>query len=91
MQEFISNEEMESFLPEFINIYKNRPIKNNMVNENFIKLGVPLILLNDWDELTSSELLSDLENSFYNKKNKSRDFLYFDFWKNRIEAQRLTI
>jgi len=29
MQEFISNEEMELFLPEFINIYKNRPIKNN--------------------------------------------------------------
>ena len=28
MKEFISNEEMELFLPEFINIYKNRPIKN---------------------------------------------------------------
>ena len=72
--------------------FENIPIvKNNMVNANFIKLGVPLILLNDWGELTSSKLLSDLENSFYNKKNKSRDFLYFDFWKNKIEAKRLTI
>lgn len=29
MNEFISNEDMESFLPEFIRIYKKRPLKNN--------------------------------------------------------------
>lgn len=29
MNEFISNEEMKSFLPDFIKIYKQRPLKNN--------------------------------------------------------------
>ena len=29
MKQFISNKEIEFFLPDFINIYKTRPIKNN--------------------------------------------------------------
>ena len=35
MNEFISNKEMESFLPEFIKIYKKRPIKNNVGGMGF--------------------------------------------------------
>ena len=35
MNEFISNREMESLLPEFITIYKKRPIKNNVGGMGF--------------------------------------------------------
>ena len=35
MKEFISNKEMEAFLPEFIRIYKKRPIKNNVGGMGF--------------------------------------------------------
>ena len=35
MNQFISNKEMESLLPEFIKIYKKRPIKNNLGGMGF--------------------------------------------------------
>ena len=35
MNQFISNKDIETFLPEFIRIYKKRPLKNNLGGMGF--------------------------------------------------------
>ena len=61
-------------------------IKNN-VNENFFNLGVPLLILNSWDELKKYNF-SDLEEM--NKVNLGKNyeqFSTFKFWNNFIESK----
>ena len=61
-------------------------IKNN-VNENFFNLGVPLLILNSWDELKKYNF-SDLEEM--NKVNLEKNyeqFSTFKFWNNFIESK----
>ena len=72
--------------------FENIPIvKNNLVNQNFLNLGVPFVMLNNWEDLISNNLFLVLEKSFFNKDSNPRDFLSFNFWKERIEIQRSLI
>ena len=62
-------------------------VLNNIVNQNFFNLGVPLLILNSWDELKSYTCL-DLEKLNKINFNKNYDqFVRFDYWKKYINSK----
>ena len=66
--------------------FENIPIlKKNTVNINFVNLGIPLVLLEDWEELNEKNIETYLESKILNKFEDPRKFIFFDFWKDRIE------
>ncbi len=71
-------------------LFRSTPIVlNNYVNQNFYNLGVPLILINNWDILNDLTM-DDLNNM--NKENEKKDyekFVSFDFWKKLILSKRI--
>ena len=61
-------------------------IKNN-VNENFFDMGIPLLMLDSWDELQNYTSLDlDKRNKINFNKNYSQ-FVTFEFWKNYIKSK----
>ena len=61
-------------------------LKNN-VNNNFFKLGVPLLMINNWSELNELTF-SDLKTM--NKINAEKnypDFVLYEFWENFIYSK----
>jgi len=62
-------------------------VLNNIVNQNFFNLGVPLLMLNSWDELKSYTCL-DLEKLNKINFNKNYDqFVRFDYWEKYIKSK----
>tara|TARA_Y100000816_G_scaffold292501_1_gene288134 strand:+ start:1658 stop:2554 length:897 start_codon:yes stop_codon:yes gene_type:complete len=59
----------------------------NVVNMNFFDLGVPLLMLNSWDELKNYTCL-DLEKlNKVNFNKKFEQFVTLDFWKKFIKSK----
>ena len=62
-------------------------VEKNTVNENFFNIGIPLIMLESFDELTSISI-EDLEQK--NKANESKEYSQFsnlDYWKEIIDRK----
>lgn len=66
-------------------IFKTTPIViNNIVNQNFYNMGVPLIMLDNWNDLSNLDI-NDLKR--INKENLEKNyeiFVNFNFWKSQI-------
>ncbi len=72
--------------------FNNLPIvKENNVNNNFTKLGIPIVVLKSWKQLVDKDLFLTLENCLYNGDSETRTYLEFKFWKSRIEKYRSLI
>ncbi len=70
--------------------YGNIPIVvKNKVNTNFIKLGIPLVVLNDWNELLSIKLENIDEEFLHNKDANPKTFVGFKFWKDLINQKKI--
>tara|TARA_B100000575_G_scaffold294424_1_gene310265 strand:- start:5762 stop:6655 length:894 start_codon:yes stop_codon:yes gene_type:complete len=62
-------------------------VEKNTVNENFFNIGIPLIMLESFDELTSISI-DDLEQK--NKANENKEYSQFsnlDYWKEIIDRK----
>jgi len=70
-------------------IFKTTPIViNNTVNQNFYNMGIPLIMLDSWNDLVDLEI-KDLQK--INKKNLDKNYEIFvnlNFWKSQFELVR---
>lgn len=72
--------------------FNNIPVvKQNIVNSNFSKIGVPLVMIKDWELLMYENLFPTLENFHKNKQSTPSNYVKFEFWKSRIEKYRSTI
>tara|TARA_Y100000389_G_C17471500_1_gene531719 strand:- start:12070 stop:13017 length:948 start_codon:yes stop_codon:yes gene_type:complete len=69
--------------------FNNLPIvKENKLNKNFSKLGVPIVMLKSWELLLEKDLFLTLENCLHNKESEPNKYVEFEFWKSRIEKYR---
>ena len=69
--------------------FNNLPIvKENTLNNNFSKLGIPIVMLKSWEQLLEKDLFSTLENCLHNKDSEPYKYVKFEFWKSRIEKYR---
>ena len=70
-------------------IFKTTPIViNNIVNQNFYNMGIPLIILDSWDDLINLTI-NDLHKM--NKKNVDKSYEIFvdlNFWKSQIQLAK---
>lgn len=70
-------------------IFRTTPIViKNLVNTNFYNLGVPLIILDEWEDLNSITM-RDLE--LLNKVNKNKDYEKFSelkYWTSKINEKK---
>ena len=72
--------------------FNNVPVvKQNIVNSNLSKLGIPLVVIKDWEVLQDDNLLPTLDNFHNNKQSTPSNYVKFEFWKSRIEKYRSTI
>ena len=66
-------------------IFKTTPIViNNIINQNFYNMGVPLIMLDNWNDLSNLDI-NDLKR--INKENLEKNYEIFvnlNFWKSQI-------
>ena len=66
-------------------IFKTTPIViNNIVNQNFYNMGIPLIMLDNWNDLSNLDI-NDLKR--INEENLEKNyeiFVNFNFWKSQI-------
>ena len=66
-------------------IFKTTPIViNNIINQNFYNMGVPLIMLDNWNDLSNLDI-NDLKR--INEENLEKNyeiFVNFNFWKSQI-------
>jgi len=64
-------------------------VLKNHVNNNFHKLGVPLLIIDSWEELRnlSIEDLDDLNKENFNKEYKI--FSMFNYWKDLINSKKI--
>ena len=63
-------------------------LKKNTVNLNFINIGIPAVLLEDWGELNNPDITTYLDKKILNKSNDPRKYVFFDFWKDRINSKK---
>ncbi len=71
-------------------VFGTRPIVlSNFVNNNFLKLGVPLLIIDSWDELLdldtnlqNNQVLSNLNQDYYK-------FTQFNYWWNKILEKKI--
>ena len=70
-------------------IFKTTPIViNNIVNQNFYNMGIPLIILDSWNDLINLTI-NDLHK--INKKNLDKNYEIFvdlNFWKSQIQLAK---
>ena len=70
-------------------IFKTTPIViNNIVNQNFYNMGIPLIILDSWNDLINLTI-NDLHKM--NKKNVDKSYEIFvdlNFWKSQIQLAK---
>ena len=70
-------------------IFKTTPIViNNIVNQNFYNMGIPLIILDSWNDLINLSI-NDLHK--INKKNLDKNYEIFvdlNFWKSQIQLAK---
>ncbi len=70
-------------------IFKTTPIvTNNIVNQNFYNMGIPLIILDSWNDLINLTI-NDLHK--INKKNLNKNYEIFvdlNFWKSQIQLAK---
>ena len=70
-------------------IFKTTPIViNNIVNQNFYNMGIPLIILDSWNDLINLTI-NDLHK--INKKNLNKNYEIFvdlNFWKSQIQLAK---
>ena len=70
-------------------IFKTTPIViNNIVNQNFYNMGIPLIILDSWNDLINLTI-NDLHK--INKKNLNKNYEIFvdlNFWKSQIQLSK---
>ena len=70
-------------------IFKTTPIViNNIVNQNFYNMGIPLIILDSWNDLINLTI-NDLHK--INKKNLDKNYEIFvdlNFWKSQIQIAK---
>jgi len=59
------------------------PIVENNINNSFYD-GQPMVLINDWEELLSSDL--NVWYNLYSALPKKPEILTFEYWKNKIQA-----
>ena len=70
--------------------YENTPIvKKNNVNLNFVELGVPLIVLEDWNDINSLNTQSLEKNFLNNDSEDHKKFVYFKFWEDLINQKKI--
>tara|TARA_A100001011_G_C14175299_1_gene784385 strand:- start:783 stop:1163 length:381 start_codon:yes stop_codon:yes gene_type:complete len=66
-------------------IFKTTPIViNNIVNQNFYNMGIPLIMLDNWNDLSNLDI-NDLKR--INARNLEKNYEIFvnlNFWKSQI-------
>ncbi len=71
-------------------IFEVTPIvTKNQMTENFFEMGVPLLILNDWEQLISLSLKDLIE---LNKINKNKDYIKyteFDFWMSIVNSKKI--
>ena len=70
--------------------FNNIPIvKSNNVNLNFINLGVPLIMLNNWNDINNLNIQNLVNEFLYNKLEDPRKFVNFEFWHELISQKKI--
>lgn len=62
-------------------------LKNSIVTSHFKKIGLPVLLVDDWSELLAydEEKLNNIYEEMFPKFNSTA--LYFDYWKNLINEK----
>ena len=70
-------------------IFKTTPIViNNIVNQNFYNMGIPLIMLDNWNDLSNLDI-NDLKR--INEENLDKNYEIFvdlNFWKSQIMSAK---
>ena len=70
-------------------IFKTTPIViNNVVNQNFYNMGIPLIMLDNWNDLSNLDI-NDLKR--INEENLDKNYEIFvdlNFWKSQIMSAK---
>ena len=70
-------------------IFKTTPIViNNIVNQNFYNMGIPLIMLDNWNDLSNLDI-NDLKR--INEENLEKNYEIFvdlNFWKSQIMSAK---
>ena len=62
---------------------------NNNVNNNLFKAGVPLLILNEWNELDNLSIKELDKINEVNAKKNYRQFVLFDHWKKIINSKKI--
>ncbi len=63
-------------------------VLSNHVNNNFFSLGVPMIMLEKWDDLNHLSINDLIEMNNINNDKNYLEFATFEFWKKLIEAKK---
>tara|TARA_B100001029_G_C15060679_1_gene458192 strand:+ start:1532 stop:2479 length:948 start_codon:yes stop_codon:yes gene_type:complete len=70
--------------------FNNIPIvERNNVNENFVQIGIPIIMLEKWEDISNLTIERMVNQYFYNKSEDPRKFIKLDFWKELIYKERI--
>lgn len=71
-------------------VFGTRPIVlSNFVNNNFLKLGVPLLILDSWDELLDLDINHQNNQSLSNLNQDYYKFTQFNYWWNKILEKKI--
>ena len=64
-------------------------VVENKVNRNFFNLGVPMVMLESWEEFKDLSI-NDLDEINERNKNKNfKEFVSFDYWEKQILSKKL--
>ena len=64
-------------------------VVDNKVNRNFFNLGVPMVMLESWEEFKDLSI-NDLDEINERNKNKNfKEFVSFDYWEKQILSKKL--
>lgn len=64
-------------------------VVENKVNRNFFNLGVPMVMLESWEEFKDLSI-NDLDKINERNKNKNfKEFVIFDYWEKQILSKKL--
>ena len=64
-------------------------VVENKVNRNFFNLGVPMVILESWEEFKDLSI-NDLDEINERNKNKNfKEFVSFDYWEKQILSKKL--
>ena len=64
-------------------------VVNNLLNQNLFDLGIPLIILNDWNDLKDITVKDLDELNKVNFGKSFKEFTYFKFWEKSITSKKI--